>query len=145
MSRKGKTESSVDTGGDFLGYRTDIPDILAASDIVALVSSREGLPRSVREVVAAGKPVVCTEIRGNRDLIRHGENGFLVRLGNVGGLARALETLMRDRPLRERMGRAGQTMIQPCRIDVLSEMKKIHRTFIQSGVSPVRSETGRCP
>lgn len=74
-----------------------MPEILRDSDIVTLTSKREGLPRCVMEAMAAGKPVVATDVRGNRDLVDDGHTGFLVRLGDVCGLAAALERLICDR------------------------------------------------
>ncbi len=70
----------------FLGYRKDVPQIIAESDIITLVSKREGLPRVIMEAMALGKPVVVSNVRGDRDLIQQGENGFLVRLGDIEGL-----------------------------------------------------------
>lgn len=81
----------------FLGYRRDVPQILQESDIVTLTSKREGLPKSIMEAMAAGKPVVATDVRGNRDLVEQGTTGFLVKLGDVEGLATALEELVSNR------------------------------------------------
>ncbi|MBC7292914.1 MAG: glycosyltransferase family 4 protein, partial [Thermoleophilia bacterium] len=78
MERKVSAESISNVR--FLGFREDVPRLLQATDIFVLPSRREGLPRSVMEAMAAGKPVVATDVRGNRDLVRDGENGFLVPL-----------------------------------------------------------------
>lgn len=67
----------------FLGYRKDIPDIIAASDFICSMSYREGLPRNVMEGMAQGKPIIATNIRGNRDLVTDGENGVLIELDDV--------------------------------------------------------------
>lgn len=61
----------------FLGHRNDIGDIIAASDTLTSMSHREGLPRSIMEGMAQGKPFIVTNIRGNRDIIKNGVNGFL--------------------------------------------------------------------
>ncbi|MGL5188398.1 MAG: glycosyltransferase family 4 protein, partial [Cetobacterium sp.] len=53
----------------FLGYRKDIKDIIDAADVVVSMSYREGLPRNIMEAMSAGKPLVATDIRGNRDII----------------------------------------------------------------------------
>ncbi len=60
-----------------LGYREDIDNILSITDIGLLVSLREGLPKSVMEMMAMEIPLVVTDIRGNRDLVINGENGVL--------------------------------------------------------------------
>lgn len=62
----------------FLGYRTDVPDLLGASDLAASASKREGLGLNVIEALASGKFVVASDNRGHRDLIRSGENSLLV-------------------------------------------------------------------
>lgn len=115
----------------FLGYRTDVPRIMSESDIVTLVSKREGLPRSVMEGMAAGKPIVASNVRGNRDLVENGRTGFLVELGDVPGLAAAFEKLILDRELRDRMGSAGRVRIQAYDLDnVLAEMSSIYERYL---------------
>ncbi|KAB2439565.1 glycosyltransferase family 4 protein [Bacillus luti] len=71
-------ELNVDHNVQYLGYRKDINKILSITDVGLLVSLREGLPRSVMEMMTMKVPVVVTNIRGNRDLIQDGYNGFLV-------------------------------------------------------------------
>jgi glycosyltransferase involved in cell wall biosynthesis len=90
-----------------LGYRSDVPAILAASDIFVLPSHFEGLPMSVIEAMLCGLPVVATEIRGPREQVVEGETGFLVPPGQVGRLEAALMLLAADASLRQRMGAAS--------------------------------------
>jgi len=125
MERKVKVESIHNV--HFIGFRKDVPQILQASDIFVLPSRREGLPRSIMEAMAAGKPVVATDVRGSRDLVEHGVTGLLVELGDVEGLAQALLQLIRDPKLREKMGRAGRAKIQNYSLErVLDEMSTIY-------------------
>ena len=63
-----------------LGYRNDVNEIICASDIGILMSYREGLPRNIMELMACGKPVIGTNIRGIRDLIKDALNGYLVEV-----------------------------------------------------------------
>ncbi len=91
----------------FLGFRSDVPDLHEASDFFLLPSLTEGLPLSVLEAMAAGKPVVATRVGGIPELVEDGEHGFLVPVGDNEALTRAIETLVRDANLRERLGRAG--------------------------------------
>lgn len=91
-----------------LGYRTDIPDLLAAADIFALPSHFEGLPMSVIEAMLAGLPVVATAIRGPREQVVDGVTGFLVPPRRAAPLADALATLAADPALRARMGASGR-------------------------------------
>jgi len=57
----------------FLGFRRDVPELLTASDVFILTSRREGLPRAVMEAMAVGLPIIATDVRGNRDLVKSGE------------------------------------------------------------------------
>lgn len=89
----------------FLGYRRDIPDMLAMADVFCLPSFREGLPLSVMEAMASGTPVVCSRIRGAEDLIDPGQGGVLVTpADSVDGFADALGSLSADSGLRAGMG-----------------------------------------
>ena len=116
----------------FLGRREDVPAVLSASDIVVLVSKREGLPRALLEGMAAGKPLVATDVRGNRDLVEDGVNGFLVPLGDVRALAFALEQLIGSKELREKMGRESLRKVEAYSLErVLQEMEEIYRKFLE--------------
>jgi glycosyltransferase involved in cell wall biosynthesis len=117
-----------------LGFRRDVPDLLALADVLTLTSKHEGLPRAVMEAMAAGKPVVATDVRGSRDLVRHGENGFLVPPDDPGVLARCLITLLRDPALARKMGERGREMVKPCTLEnVLREMAEVYRKFLGAG------------
>jgi glycosyltransferase involved in cell wall biosynthesis len=87
----------------FTGQREDIPDVLAALDLVMFSSLREGHPLACLEAIAAAKPVVAFDIPGPGDIVKHGETGLLVRKGDVRGLAEAITATMDDRALYERM------------------------------------------
>ncbi len=91
-----------------LGYREDVPAVLAAADIFALPSHFEGLPMSVIEAMMTGLPVVATDIKGPREQVVDGETGLLVPPREVAPLARALARLAADPALRVRMGEAGR-------------------------------------
>lgn len=91
-----------------LGYRTDIPALLAAADIFTLPSHFEGLPMSIIEAMLTGLPVVSTDIRGPREQVVQNETGLLVPAAKVAPLASALRTLALNPALRHRMGAAGR-------------------------------------
>lgn len=115
----------------FLGFRNDVPQFLGATDLFVLSSRREGLPRSLMEAMAASKPVVATNVRGSRDLVKHGKTGLLVDLGDVDGLAEALLRLIRDPELRRRMGETGRAKVQDYALDrVLGEMESIYARYL---------------
>jgi glycosyltransferase involved in cell wall biosynthesis len=116
----------------FLGFRQDVPMILLDTDIITLVSKREGLPRCVMEAMAAGKPIVATNIRGNRDLVEDGRTGLLVELGDMPGLAKATEKLISDRQLRVALGSAGRAKINAYSHErVLGEMGAIYERYLK--------------
>jgi glycosyltransferase involved in cell wall biosynthesis len=117
----------------FLGFRGDVPRLLQSADIFVLPSRREGLPRSIMEAMAAGKPVVATDVRGNRDLVGNGVTGILVKLGDVVGLAQAILQLIHDPELRLRMGEAGREKMQAYSLDhVIKEMSEIYARYLSS-------------
>lgn len=91
----------------FAGWRLDIPELIASCDVFTLPSWREGLPRSAIEAAAMGKPLVLTDIRGCREVVRDGIEGFLVPPRDPERLAGALARLLRDPAERDRMGRAA--------------------------------------
>lgn len=92
---------------EFLGYRNDVPELLAQTDIAVLTSLKEGLPRAALEAMAMGLPVVATRVPGTREVVRHGETGLVVEVGDTEGLAAALGRLIDDPALRARLGEQG--------------------------------------
>lgn len=94
----------------FLGWRDDIPEIMHALDIFVLPSLNEGMGRVLVEAMAAGKPIVASRVGGIPDLVKHGQNGFLVGPGDIEGLSLAIRKLLIDKKMRDEMGRRGRTM-----------------------------------
>jgi len=97
----------------FLGYQEDVAPFYAAFDALVLPSSNEGTPVSAIEALAAGRPVVATRVGGVPDVVREGEDGFLVEPGATEDLAERLARLARDPELRERMGKHGRERVLP--------------------------------
>ncbi|KXV76895.1 glycosyl transferase, partial [Gluconobacter japonicus] len=91
-----------------LGYREDVPDLLAAADVFALPSHFEGLPMSVIEAMLTELPVVATDVRGPREQVVDGQTGYLVPPGLSAPLARALRSLTQDLPMARLMGERGR-------------------------------------
>lgn len=115
----------------FLGYRDDIPRLLAAADIYTLPSHREGMPRSIIEAMMTGLPVVATNIRGSREEVVEDVTGFLVPVNNAPALAAALLRLARDARLRERLGAAGRARA----LDLYDEAKVVGRQLAILGLA----------
>jgi glycosyltransferase involved in cell wall biosynthesis len=91
-----------------VGERSDVPALLADSDLFVLSSRSEGLPVSVLEAMAAELPVVASNVGGLAELVVDGETGILVPQGNSAALAGALGRLIDDRDLRRNLGTAGR-------------------------------------
>src|SRR4051812_7445133 len=108
-----------------LGYRTDVPRLLAAADVFALPSHFEGLPMSVIEAMLCGLPVVATDISGPREMVVDGETGLLVPPATVDPLTAALQDLAGDPRRRARMGEAGRARA----LEHYTEAKVVGRTL----------------
>lgn len=94
-----------------LGRRDDVPDLLAACDVFCLSSRHEGLPITVLEAMAAGKPVVVTDVGGCAEVVVDGHTGIVVPSENPGALAKAIGTLLANPERAHEMGRAGWTRV----------------------------------
>jgi glycosyltransferase involved in cell wall biosynthesis len=123
-------QSGLDGRLRMLGYRADVPAVLAASDVFALPSHFEGLPMSVIEAMLTGLPVVATDIRGPREQVVNGQTGLLVPPMTVAPLAGALRRLATDPALRQRMGDAGRARAA----DLYDEAQVVRRTLDLMGL-----------
>jgi glycosyltransferase involved in cell wall biosynthesis/ribosomal protein S18 acetylase RimI-like enzyme len=92
----------------FAGWREDVPELMALMDVFVLPSWREGMPRSAIEAAAGGTPLVLTDIRGGREVVRDGVEGFLVPPRRADLLTEAIGKLLGDPGLRQRMGAAAR-------------------------------------
>ena len=90
------------------GFRDDALRIASAFDLFVLPSEHEGLPIALLEAMAIGKPVVVTRVGGNAEVVEDGVNGLVVPPENPPALAGAITLLLRDPPLRERLGEAAR-------------------------------------
>ncbi len=89
------------------GHETDVARVWREHHVAMLLSYREGLPRSLVEAAAAGRPIVATDVPGCREVARDGKEGILVPLGDSEAAARALTVLAADQALRQRLGAAA--------------------------------------
>ncbi|WP_373893842.1 glycosyltransferase family 4 protein [Virgibacillus sp. CBA3643] len=83
----------------FTGYRGDIPELLTLSDIYCLPSYREGMPRSIIEAMATECAIVATNIRGSREEVDHGVNGYLVNLKKPDDIASSIKIIANDKEI----------------------------------------------
>jgi glycosyltransferase involved in cell wall biosynthesis len=97
---------------NMLGYRTDIAERYAASNIICLPSYREGFPKSLIEAAACGRAVVTTDVPGCRDAIIENKTGLLVPPRNATALADAIKKLAKDQKIRNQMGASGRALAE---------------------------------
>lgn len=97
---------------EFLGKLEDVRPAIAAASVYVLPSYREGTPRTVLEAMAMGRPVVTTDAPGCRETVVDGDNGFLVPVRSVDGLAAAMSRFIVDPGLAGRMGRRSRQVAQ---------------------------------
>ena len=98
---------------EWWGRCEDMPEIFAKANIVCLPTKYgEGIPRSLIEAAACGRAIVTTDAPGCREIVKKGQNGLLVPLGDSAALAEALTTLIRDPELRQRMGEIGRKLVE---------------------------------
>jgi glycosyltransferase involved in cell wall biosynthesis len=88
-----------------IGFRPNVEDVLASVDVAIFSSDREGSPLAVMEAMAAGKPIVATRVGGIPALVKHEQHALLAPRRDASALAEAVTRLLRDRELRERLGR----------------------------------------
>lgn len=113
-----------------LGYRKDINSIMNASDIFFLPSHQEGLTLSIIEALNFGLPVVTSDVRGNRDLIDNGVNGFVCNANDYLALADCIKKLMRDPELMKTI--SNNNLIKAKNYDiemVKQELEKIYEVI----------------
>ncbi|MEA3034964.1 MAG: hypothetical protein QOH04_723 [Sphingomonadales bacterium] len=98
---------------DYLGHGDDVRPAIADADCVVLPSYREGLPRTLLEAAAMGKPLIATDVPGCRQVARHGVNGLTCRVRDAGSLAAAmLEMLRAPSARRAGWGAAARAMVE---------------------------------
>lgn len=111
----------------FTGRRDDVDRILPMCDIGVASSLREGLPVNIMESLACGLPVVASDNRGHRALVRNGENGFLVGPNDAGAFADAVLRLLDDDALYEAFSeKAAASVGANARSCIANEMKKLY-------------------
>lgn len=118
----------------FLGFRSDIKELLAAADIFLFTTKQEGLPRSMMEAMASGLPCIASKIRGNTDLLDGTEGGFLCEPTDVASYADKLKLLASDKTLREKMGKNNLITIQNFSTETVeTEIRKIYEAELSGG------------
>jgi len=104
---KGNKNAFEPDWGDvkYLGFRSDIKELIQKCDIFVLPSYREGVPRTLLEAASMAKPIVTTNAPGCKEVVEDGKNGFLVPVKDYISLAKKIETLIDNKDLREKFGK----------------------------------------
>lgn len=105
-------EKNIHKNVRFLGPRVDVPSLLKSADVSVSSSHEEGFSNAILEAMAAGLPVVATDVGGNAEAVVHGETGLIVPPQNPLALGEAILYLAQHPEIRERMGAAGRLRVQ---------------------------------
>jgi len=119
-------------GVEWWGWREDMVSTWHHAHIACLPSYREGLPKALLEAAACGLPIVTTDAVGCREVVRNGDNGLLVPIGDARALAQALHILIADADLRKRMGKQSRIRAE-CKFSseqVVSETLAVYRSLV---------------
>lgn len=111
----------------FLGFRKDIPELLQISDLSVSSSRQEGLPVNIMEAMYVGLPIVASDCRGNRDLVKNGENGYIVPLDDSDTFIDRIKTIYGNKTLRNKLKKANMKEIKSYMLkSVLENLEKIY-------------------
>ncbi len=97
---------------EWWGWRDDMDVVYAQAHIVCLPSYREGVPKTLIEAAACGRPIVASDVPGCREIVRPGENGLLVPARDIAALATSLKQLIQDSNMRRAMGIRGRKIVE---------------------------------
>jgi glycosyltransferase involved in cell wall biosynthesis len=118
----------IDNSLFFLGQRQNVPELLAAMDVFVLTSQSEGMSNAVMEAMAAGLPCVVTDAGDCRQLVRDGETGFVVPIGDEEKLADRIALLLRDEESRKHMGLEGREHVKTFDVNIMVDRyKEVYR------------------
>lgn len=111
----------------FLGFRSDISELMNAADLFVFPSIREGLSLSLMEAMASGLPIVCSKIRGNIDLIDEGEGGYLVKPFEIEAFAKYIKIMIENNSIRSCFSKYNLKKVENYSIEsVIEVMRKIY-------------------
>lgn len=121
---------------DFLGFRTDMPDILRMSDVLVSASIEEGFGINIIEGMASGLPAVVSVVRGHKEMVRNNENGYLVNVDNITDFCKKIEKLYYDTEHYKEMSEQAILTAKKFSIEnSLIQMEKIYKQYIEIEVA----------
>ena len=118
---------------EWWGRRDDMPAVLAQAHIVCLPSYREGLPKVLLEAASCGRPIIATDTPGCREVVRNGENGLLVPVRSTVELSDAIQSLIENPELRQKMGARGREIVvsEFAVVKVVSETLTVYKELLK--------------
>jgi len=119
----------------FLGHRTDIPFLLAASDMFVFPTLQDALPTALFEAMAVGLPIVASEVGGVPEILHHGEDGLLVPPADPSKLTESCLCLLRDKALSARLGLSARKTVEE-RFDIRIQVQKLSNLYKQVDLTP---------
>lgn len=123
LCQKLKIEDQV----HFLGFRSDIKELLAISDIFLFTTNQEGMPRSMMEAMASGLTCIASKIRGNTDLIDEGKGGFLISPDDFVEFAKKIDYICENKNIKYEMGKYNLEKIKEFDINnIENELEKVY-------------------
>jgi glycosyltransferase involved in cell wall biosynthesis len=136
-------ESGLASRVVFTGFVQDVPRAMASMDVFVLPSYREGMPRTIIEAMACGRPVVATDIRGCREEVVHGVTGLLVPVKDPNALAQAIIQTLSDPQRARRMGEEGRRRAETLFDEekVLDKQIEIYKRLVGARMMRLRKHT----
>ncbi|WAW14157.1 glycosyltransferase [Peptostreptococcus equinus] len=124
-------KKNVQSRVHFLGFRTDVKELMKISNIFIFTTMREGMPRSLMEAMAAGLPCIVSKVRGNVDLLENNMGGYLIDACDTNNLAILIDKLSANLDLRVKMGDYNLESIKEYDIRVVNnEIKEIYNEVL---------------
>lgn len=123
-------ELGVEQYVEFMGYRRDIPQLVALSDISVSASRREGLPVNLIEALAIGNPIIATNARGNSDVVEDGVNGYIIEQDNHQQMADKIYQVYSDKALYNKMSKASLQLSEKYSVEnVNKSLAEIYKKY----------------
>lgn len=131
---------------EMLGFRKDIMELMSLADVAVSTSRQEGLPVNVMEAMAVGLPLIVTDCRGNRDLVKDGLNGYVVEQDNIERFSRKIDILLQNKPLRDKFSTYSTLFVQQYSdTKIQKAMKEIYTEFSSNSQTHVNTNQSIIP
>lgn len=128
----------------FLGYRKDIPSLLSICDIAVASSLREGLPVNIMEAMASGLPVVASDNRGHRELVKEKVNGYVIPPANAKLFSKRLVELTQSKDMQNKMGLESVNQLKNYSLSQIGlELSSIYTHYISGDIHETKSQRNR--